>query len=381
MVEALKKQLLRWLPSPQLNDPNGASTYGRRLDGLSALACIAVPSFTGLFAWYAMWPLFLAMAGSGVLLVTASLIYRWSGSLVLGREIYLVSLFAFNVYEVAYFGTILAPGSAWLVAVPVLAIMVGGRASGLAWVLVTVAAIVALGLLGHLVMEPASFSAIDMQIINSIGMIYLVTCLAMFVYFVEYERSLAIVGLIDMNETVRKLVVSDPLTGVFNRRHLGDLIAADDARPIEARLIRAVVMIDIDHFKSINDRFGHLAGDSVIKCVVEAIATEAGPDNPVGRFGGEEFVCLVQRWPGARNGLGAQRLAEAIRCRVSGTVLDGVPALERVTVSIGFADCARFGSTQAALPEADFALYAAKEAGRNCVREARPEPRPVARAS
>ncbi|PIK74478.1 hypothetical protein CS379_02365, partial [Methylobacterium frigidaeris] len=136
MVEALKKQLLRWLPSPQLNDPNGASTYGRRLDGLSALACIAVPSFTGLFAWYAMWPLFLAMAGSGVLLVTASLIYRWSGSLVLGREIYLVSLFAFNVYEVAYFGTILAPGSAWLVAVPVLAIMVGGRASGLAWVLV-----------------------------------------------------------------------------------------------------------------------------------------------------------------------------------------------------------------------------------------------------
>jgi GGDEF domain-containing protein len=119
----------------------------------------------------------------------------------------------------------------------------------------------------------------------------------------------------------------------------------------------------------------------VIKSVVEAITAGAGPDNPVGRFGGEEFVCLVQRRPGARNGIGAQRLAEAIRCRVSGAVPKGVPGLERVTVSTGFADCARFVSTQAALPEVDAALYAAKEAGRDCVREARAEPRPVVRAS
>ncbi|MFH6786824.1 MULTISPECIES: GGDEF domain-containing protein [Methylobacterium] len=381
MVQALKRRLLRLLLTPQAEALNAAATSGDRLHRLSVLACLAVPSFLALFAWYAMWPLVAALVVCGGILMAAPLIHRWSGSVVLARELFLAALLGFKSYEVVYFGTIVSPGSAWLAAVPVLAIMLGGLACGLAWTLVTVVAMVSLGIVGHAWMVPRAFDPADLQIVSSIGMIYLVVCLSVFVFLVDYERGLAIAGLARMNETVRQLVISDPLTGVFNRRHLGDLIAEDDARPAGARTIRAVVMIDIDRFKAINDRFGHLAGDAVIKAVAAAIAAEAGPDNTVGRFGGEEFVCLVRGRPGGRGGLDGPAFAEAIRHRVSGTAFDGIAGLDRVTVSVGVAACAWYGSAMAALPEADFALYAAKEAGRDCVREARPRPWPVAQAS
>ncbi|TNC06396.1 GGDEF domain-containing protein [Methylobacterium terricola] len=369
MVQALKRRLRRLLLTPQAEALNADATYGDRLQRLSVLAGIAVPGFLVMFVWYAMWPLVAALVVSGVFLIAAPLISRWSGSLRLGRELFLVALFGFKSYEVVYFGTILSPGSAWLASVPVLAIMTGGLACGLAWTLATVAAVVVLGIAGHAWMTPRTFDEVELQTIYSIGIICLVACLTVFVFLVDYERGLAIAGLARMNETVRTLAIRDPLTEVFNRRHIGDLIAGDDSRPAEARTIRAVVMIDIDRFKAINDTFGHLTGDGVIKAVAAAIVAEAGPQNPVGRFGGEEFICLVRSPPDARDG---PALAEAIRRRVSGLACDGIPGLGRVTVSVGLAACEAFGSAQAALPEADSALYAAKEAGRDCVREARP---------
>ena len=211
----------------------------------------------------------------------------------------------------------------------------------------------------------------EMQLIYGFNAVYVVVCLSLFVIFVDRERRTAMAGLARMNEKVRELAISDPLTGLFNRRHLGDLMASDDARPSDERTIQAVLMIDLDHFKSINDRFGHLVGDRVLKSVAEVIGAQAGADNPVGRFGGEEFVCLVRRAPGAGEQDEARVLPEAIRRRVAALAFPDIAKLGAVTVSIGYADCAGFGGAQAALPEADFALYAAKNAGRDRTQDAR----------
>jgi diguanylate cyclase (GGDEF)-like protein len=123
-------------------------------------------------------------------------------------------------------------------------------------------------------------------------------------------------------------------------------------------------MFDIDHFKRINDCFGHATGDEVLKKVARIARSVMRGDDVVGRIGGEEFVCLL-------SGLDRQRalaLAERLRRAVSeGDRSDGLPV---TTISLGVA-LLRAGDTSTSLLErADAALYEAKEAGRNQVRRA-----------
>ena len=124
-------------------------------------------------------------------------------------------------------------------------------------------------------------------------------------------------------------------------------------------------MLDIDHFKAINDRHGHPAGDAVLRAVARILRDTLRDDDLPGRYGGEEF-CIVLPSTGAE---GAAVAAERLRTRIEGAVLERRARI-RATVSIGFAelepqdaDCA------AGIARADRALYAAKAGGRNrCVR-------------
>ena len=165
---------------------------------------------------------------------------------------------------------------------------------------------------------------------------------------------------------LREHSLRDGLTGVFNRRHFDQSFApllADslaDAKPF------SVLITDIDHFKRVNDDYGHLTGDDCLRCIATTLRHCAGDNATVARFGGEEFVVLM---PGADE-LSARRTAETIRQRVAAQVfaLDGGRDL-RLTVSIGAAT-ARGDTVIAAdalLRRADDALYEAKRSGRNRV--------------
>ncbi len=139
----------------------------------------------------------------------------------------------------------------------------------------------------------------------------------------------------------------------------------------------AVVLLDLDHFKVVNDRHGHLAGDQVLAAVGEALRAEVRDVDLVGRFGGEEFVVLLVDLPGDDADAGARHVADRIRRRVAELrpEIDG-PAggTARITLSAGVATLPRDGTDLERLLEvADVALYAAKAAGRNAVR-GRPEP-------
>jgi len=152
----------------------------------------------------------------------------------------------------------------------------------------------------------------------------------------------------------------DPLTGLHNRRAL-DRGAQDR---VDGRERFGVLFVDADHFKNVNDRLGHQAGDRVLVSIADVLRAGLRPGDAVGRYGGEEFVVLV-----AGAGPEAARLvAERLRRGVEN--IAPPTGIERVTVSIGtavFDPREQADTAQSVMRRADVALYAAKAAGRNCV--------------
>lgn len=157
---------------------------------------------------------------------------------------------------------------------------------------------------------------------------------------------------------------TDPLTGLFNRRHFEELFQLALGICVRQNTSITLMMIDIDHFKSINDSWGHLAGDEYLKLVGTALLKVFRRDTDIiGRFGGEEFVIvLVDKEPE-----NAVTLAESFRQAVADSVLEFKDGKIRSTVSIGLTSCLPGSGVSLAeiLEDADQALYAAKNGGRN----------------
>ncbi len=173
-------------------------------------------------------------------------------------------------------------------------------------------------------------------------------------------------------QQLEKLAQTDPLTGLKNRRAFGE--ARDLMWRVAMRSGDAVTLavVDVDHFKSYNDRYGHAQGDACLVAVAQALTASAGrPLDSVARYGGEEFVLLL----GSCDGAGGRVVAERCRQAVEALELvnDAAPA-GLVTVSIGVASGRPCDGTHfdELFERADSALYAAKSAGRNQVRLAAP---------
>jgi len=167
---------------------------------------------------------------------------------------------------------------------------------------------------------------------------------------------------------LERLATTDDLTGLCNRRHF--LAVAEDARSRHAREQRpfSLLIFDIDLFKSVNDRFGHDAGDSVIRHVADVCRNSVGASDILARLGGEEFILLL---PGT-TGEEAMARADDMRRRLEATPFEIDGSKVRVTVSIGVAEAAPpTDSIGDLMKRADQALYQAKREGRNCVRYAR----------
>lgn len=163
------------------------------------------------------------------------------------------------------------------------------------------------------------------------------------------------------------LATRDELTGVANRRQF--LVQADRewARCRRYDMDAALLMIDVDLFKSVNDTHGHLAGDLMLREIARAITETLRQPDLLGRFGGEEFTVFLPH----ADPLGALDAAERIRERVARLVLEWRGQVIRSTVSVGaVALTPMHDSLGALIADADQALYAAKAAGRNCVRTA-----------
>jgi diguanylate cyclase len=164
---------------------------------------------------------------------------------------------------------------------------------------------------------------------------------------------------------IAALASRDDLTGTYNRRHFLAQAEREWARSRRYNMAAAMLMVDVDHFKAVNDRHGHLAGDLMLRSIAQAMRDTLRQADLLGRFGGEEFVVYLPH----ADTLGALDAAERIRDKVAQLALEWRGGAIRATVSIGVVSLdATHESLSELLADADAALYAAKDAGRNCVR-------------
>jgi diguanylate cyclase (GGDEF)-like protein len=168
-------------------------------------------------------------------------------------------------------------------------------------------------------------------------------------------------------ERMRQLAYVDGLTGIHNRRYFEMRIVEELERASRFQGRVAVIMVDIDHFKRLNDEFGHLLGDEVLRCVAGILKQQLRKMDMVCRYGGEEFMVVVPETTGEN----AMTVAEKLRRQIESHPFPGVP--RPVTISCGVADYPLHGVTRdEVVAAADGALYRAKQAGRNRVMAALP---------
>lgn len=162
---------------------------------------------------------------------------------------------------------------------------------------------------------------------------------------------------------------TDPLTGVLNRRSLIERLDAGCLRARARGLPISLLFIDLDHFKLINDTFGHQAGDACLRAVIDPIHTELRQSDVIGRYGGEEFVVILS----SADAAGAFAIAQRILERVAKVRVEGFGQPIGLTCSIGVAASDTLGVWgEQLLSRADAAVYAAKRSGRNQVQMAVP---------
>ena len=182
----------------------------------------------------------------------------------------------------------------------------------------------------------------------------LITCLILFEILLSqwrYRESL-----------IKTLSQIDPLTNIYNRRSINQCLDEFDQSDEPTH---AVVLIDLDHFKNINDQFGHHKGDETLRAVSEVLSQQIREDDTVGRFGGEEFILVLNHSTLNQAYSIAERCRQAI-CKIE--LMSDHNETIRVTASFGIA-IAKYGTKQQdLLTQADKALYQAKAQGRNTVR-------------
>ena len=177
--------------------------------------------------------------------------------------------------------------------------------------------------------------------------------------------------LVEAREEMRFKATHDPLTGLFNRGIIVELLSRELTRTYRERGSTTILLGDIDHFKQVNDTHGHQVGDEVLREVAIRLVNTVRSYDFVGRYGGEEFLLVLNNCESSY----ALERAEKIRSTIGNSPVSTRRGLLKVTMSLGVLSSRDWGlrTTEEILRDVDDALYAAKAAGRNCVRLALPK--------
>jgi two-component system cell cycle response regulator len=176
---------------------------------------------------------------------------------------------------------------------------------------------------------------------------------------------------LELTRSMYEAAVRDRLTGLYNRGYFDDRIAAEYAFVKRHGGVLAVLLIDLDHFKAVNDNHGHAAGDAVLGAAAKGVCESLRAEDVAARYGGEEFVVIAR----GTDATGAQVLAERLRARIAQSGVQVAGRTLKVTASIGVALLTKelpYRTPAELVGAADAALYASKGAGRDRVSLHRP---------
>jgi diguanylate cyclase (GGDEF)-like protein len=165
------------------------------------------------------------------------------------------------------------------------------------------------------------------------------------------------------HETIFNMTITDGLTDISNKKQLDTVLTKEIPRALRHGRELSLMMIDIDHFKEVNDTYGHLAGDTVLQSLSAILQKRLRPDDELGRYGGEEFCAILPETPLD----GAVKIAEELRRLVEqhAFVVEGEQI--KITISIGVSELKKGMDVKAFYKSADEMLYQAKRTGRNRV--------------
>jgi diguanylate cyclase (GGDEF)-like protein len=182
------------------------------------------------------------------------------------------------------------------------------------------------------------------------------------------ERLRAEEAAVEAREAMRHQATHDDLTSLLNRGAIFELLKRELSRSGREKSFTVVLMADLDHFKKINDVYGHLVGDEVLREVARRLRNSVRPYDLVGRYGGEEFLVVLNNCDADS----AMERAEELRNAIADAPVATVSSSISVTMSMGVTASQHWNpaSPDEVVRDADGALYAAKHAGRNCCRMA-----------
>jgi diguanylate cyclase (GGDEF)-like protein len=169
----------------------------------------------------------------------------------------------------------------------------------------------------------------------------------------------------ELNRQINAVAIHDQLTGLYNRHFIVDQLVRQFESYMRYGNPCSIVMVDIDHFKQVNDRYGHAVGDKVLVAFSRLMESMMRQGDLIGRYGGEEFLLILPMTDLAA----ASQLARRIRARLASEPLIDQPVMLVVTASFGVAQIRSAESIDDWLQRSDQAMYSAKEHGRNCVME------------
>jgi diguanylate cyclase (GGDEF)-like protein len=293
---------------------------------------------------------------------TAPFLLRTTGSALIAREVFLCAVFFNFTWLTYHLGGVDAPTVGWLITAPVVAMFLGGIATALFWLVMSCAAVLAIHALQAAGVPPPPHPVQDMEMLHLLCDLGLYIVVVVFVLLFEVTKTQGFIKLEQALKIINELAIRDELTGSHNRRHLIRLIENEKERTARVGNLFCLCLLDIDHFKRINDTYGHQAGDTVLREFAATVQRQIRDSDSFGRYGGEEFLLMLPETSIDE----ALALAERVRANIARLGFSELPELA-VTVSIGVAEFRIDESIAQTVARADEALYQAKSGGRNRV--------------
>lgn len=161
------------------------------------------------------------------------------------------------------------------------------------------------------------------------------------------------------HDLLRSMAVKDQLTGLYNRHYLLDVACKKMSQSVRHNYELSLLMLDIDHFKHVNDTYGHPMGDKILIAVAKTLQEQCRKEDAVIRYGGEEFIVVLEHSDKENSQVKAEQIRQAIE--------QLQPENIKVTVSLGLTQMQGNEDVESMINRADIALYKAKESGRNCI--------------
>ncbi len=283
---------------------------------------------------------------------------------VLTANFILVLLFL-TLYPIALFtGGLNSSTALWFVLFPSFVVFMNGIKNAAVWIILSLLALVSMFLWKGM---KENFLFINLstetdKFFDSIMMIFVVFVV---ISLNDASKRRTLKKLEKAQEKLKVLAVTDPLTGLLNRRAFMERAEKERCRSVRYQKRLSILMIDIDHFKKVNDNYGHAAGDQVLVAVSSVFKHSLRDIDLIGRYGGEEFIILLPE----SDTSSLLTVAERIRKSVEDTRINVDSMSIHLTVSIGAADFvpSESSSLDILISQADKALYQAKTGGRNKV--------------